>query len=65
MKLSNAMTHFNFCSPLRPSLRIKSPFMSAYRWGILEFLSRQATLSAEQSRHVFRSGGYERSATLF
>ena len=38
MRLSNAMTHFNFCSPLRPSLRIKPPFMSAFRWGILEFL---------------------------
>ena len=48
MRLSNAMTHFNFCSPLRPSLRIKPPFMSACRWGILEFLSRQATLSVEQ-----------------
>ena len=48
MRLSNAMTHFNFCSPLRPSLRIKPPFTFAFRWGILEFLSRQATLSAEQ-----------------
>ena len=48
MRLSNAMIHFNFCSPLRPSLRIKPPFMSACRWGILEFLSRQATLSVEQ-----------------
>ena len=48
MRISNAMTHFNFCSPLCPSLRIKPPFMSAYRWGILEFLSRQATLSVEQ-----------------
>ena len=48
MRLSKALTHFNFCSPLRPSLRIKPHFMSAYRWGILEFLSRQATLSAKQ-----------------
>ena len=48
MRLSNALTHFNFCSPLRPSLLIKPPSMSAYRWGILEFLSRQATLSAKQ-----------------
>ena len=48
MRLSNAMTHFNFCSLLRPSLRIKPPFMSACRWSILEFLSRQATLSVEQ-----------------
>ena len=55
MRLSNAMTHFKFCSPVRLSLRTKPPFMSACRWGILEFLSRQATLSAEQQRHVFRS----------
>ena len=26
MRLSNAMTHLNFCSPLRPSLRIKLHF---------------------------------------
>ena len=45
MRISNAMTHLNFCSPLRPSLRIKLHFMSAYRWGTLEFLLRQATLS--------------------
>ena len=51
MRLSNAMTRFTFFftfDPLRPSLRIKPPFMSTCRWGILEFLSRQATLSVEQ-----------------
>ena len=48
MTISNAITHFNFCSPLRSSLRIKPPFMSACHWGILEFPSPQAALSAEQ-----------------
>ena len=45
------------------ALACEAAFVSACRWGILEFLSRQATLSAEQQRHVFLS--YEWSAKLF
>ena len=45
MRICNAMTRLNFCSPLRPSFRIKPHFMSACRWGILDSLLRQATLS--------------------